>query len=70
MTEGGILYPVSIDGFEGPLDVLLRLVLRRLGAAPHCVLDRTVEVGDLDVEVQHHLLLAGDVRPHRSDVVG
>lgn len=26
MTEGGILYPVSMDGFEGPLDVLLRLV--------------------------------------------
>lgn len=26
MTEGGVLYPVSIDGFEGPLDLLLRLV--------------------------------------------
>lgn len=26
MVEGGVLYPVSVDGFEGPLDVLLRRV--------------------------------------------
>ena len=49
--------------------VLLRLELRH-GRPQRCrVLGRSLEVGDLEVEVQLHLRIAGTARPDGTDVV-
>src|SRR4051794_25425278 len=51
-------------------DVVLRLRLGQRGAQGDRVLDRRVEVADLEVEVHHRPLLPRRRRPHRGLVTG
>lgn len=57
-------------GIEHHADVGLRLVLCGASTLGHCPGHPALEVGDADVEMHHHQLLAIDRRPHRRLVVG
>ena len=50
-------------GVEHHADVVLGLVLGERCARLDCPGDSDIEVVDLDVEVDHHLLLTGNGRP-------
>jgi hypothetical protein len=51
-------------------DVFLRLMFRQLRTEAQRVSYGLTEVGDLKVEVDHHLLTSRDARPRRANVVG
>ena len=55
-------------GVEQHAQIRSRLILREPGSGGQSVRYRRLEVRDLDVEVNHLVLFAGTLRPHRRSI--
>jgi len=55
---------------EADTDIVLWLMIREGGPTARGVSDRILEIVGADLEVHHHLLVAGTSRPDRSNELG